>query len=122
MTDRAGYARYCRELVGWGSVRPVGHALGWLSVRVLPARAASRARGGLAAAAVRLGDDLQQVTVGVFEVQAAAAVPVVDHPGLGLARICPVRQALAATSRNRPRRFPRVPARLKDRRRPDVPR
>jgi len=36
------------------------------------------------------------VTVGVFEVQAAAAVPVVDHPGLGLAGICPVRQVLAA--------------------------
>ena len=51
--------------------------------------------GGLAAAAVGPGNDLQQVTVRVFEVQSAAAVPVVDHPKPGLAGICPVREALA---------------------------
>ena len=50
----------------------------------------------LAAAAVGPGDDLQQVTVRVFEVQSAAAVPVVDHPRPGLARIGPVRKVLVA--------------------------
>jgi hypothetical protein len=60
-----------------------------------PASAPPGRTVGLAAAAIRPGDDLQQVTVRIFEVQAAAAVPVVDHPGLGLARICPVRQVVA---------------------------
>src|SRR5258707_14137930 len=46
----------------------------------------------LAAAAVRAGDDLQPVTVGVVEVQAAAAVVVVDRPGPALDGIRPVRQ------------------------------
>src|SRR5207245_7405353 len=46
----------------------------------------------LAAAAVRAGDDLQPVTVGVVEVQAAAAVVVVDRPGPALAGIRPIRQ------------------------------
>jgi hypothetical protein len=45
-----------------------------------------RLPGGLAAA-VGPGDDLQQVTVGVFEVQSVAAVLVVDHPRPGLAGI-----------------------------------
>ena len=34
------------------------------------------------------------MTVGVLEIQAAAVVPVVDHPRPALARICPVRQPL----------------------------
>src|SRR5713101_7038983 len=46
----------------------------------------------LAAAAIRAGDDLQPVTVGVVEVQAAAAVVVVDRPGPAFAGIRPVRQ------------------------------
>jgi len=70
--------------------------IGWLAVGEGSACQGRIARGGLAAAAVRLGDDLQQVAVKVFEVQAAAAVSVVDLPGLGRAGICPVRQALAA--------------------------
>ncbi len=49
---------------------------------------------GLAAAAVRPGDDLEQVAIGVFEVQASATVTVVDRPAPGLGRICPVRQIL----------------------------
>jgi len=36
------------------------------------------------------------VTVGVFEVQPAAAIPMVDNPWLGPARIRPVRQVLIA--------------------------
>ena len=51
---------------------------------------------GLTAAAVRPGDDLEQVAIGVFEVQASATVTVADGPALGLARICPVRQLLFA--------------------------
>src|SRR6516225_6392508 len=51
---------------------------------------------GLAAAAVGPGDDLQQVTVRVFEIQSAAAVPVVDHTRPGLARIGPVPKVLVA--------------------------
>jgi hypothetical protein len=34
------------------------------------------------------------MTVGVLEIQAAAVVPVVDHPRPAPARICPVRQPL----------------------------
>jgi hypothetical protein len=49
----------------------------------------------LAAAAVGPGEYLEHVTVWVFEVHAAAAVPVVDHAWLGPARIGPVLQALA---------------------------
>src|SRR5215472_14562820 len=52
--------------------------------------------GGSAAAAVGPGDDLQQMAVRVLEVQSAAAVPVVDHPRTGLARIGPVRKVLVA--------------------------
>src|SRR6266568_2977039 len=51
-----------------------------------------RTQAPLAAAAVRAGDDLQPVTVGVVEVQAAAAVVVVDRPGPAFAGIRPVRQ------------------------------
>jgi ABC transporter DrrB family efflux protein len=47
---------------------------------------------GCGAAAVGAGEDLQQVPVGVFEVQAAAAVAVVDGLALGPARIGPVGQ------------------------------
>jgi len=36
------------------------------------------------------------MTIGVFEVQATAAITVVDGSALGLARICPVRQVLFA--------------------------
>ena len=50
----------------------------------------------LAAAAVGPGDDVQQVTVRVLEVQPAAAVPVVDNPRPGPPGIRPVRQVLAA--------------------------
>ena len=50
----------------------------------------------LAAAAVAPGDDLQQVTIRVFEVQSAAAVPVVDHLRPSPARIGPVRKVLVA--------------------------
>src|SRR5258708_12085247 len=46
----------------------------------------------LAAAAVRAGDDLQPVTVGAVEQQAAAAVAAVDPPAPALAGIRPVRQ------------------------------
>jgi hypothetical protein len=60
-----------------------------------------RAGGGSASDAVRPGDDLHQMTVGVFEVQAAAAVAVVDRPGLGPAWICPIRQVLAADAAKR---------------------
>src|SRR5580704_992988 len=67
----------------------------WLRIEVLPA-GPRHAGEGSTGAAVGPGDDLQQVTVRVFEVQAAAAVPVVDHPGLSLPWICPVRQVLAA--------------------------
>src|SRR5512142_2018068 len=62
------------------------------SARTQPARTAC----GLAAAAVGPGDDLEQVAIGVFEVQAPTAVTVVDRPALGLARICPERQVLFA--------------------------
>ena len=62
-----------------------GLAVGGGSVR----EGRTRRSGGLAAAAVRPGDDLQQVTVRVFEVQAAAAVVAVDHPGLVLAKDLP---------------------------------
>ena len=55
-----------------------------------------RRAGGSAAAAVGPGDDLQQVTVRVFEIQSAAAVPVVDHTRPGLARIGPVPKVLVA--------------------------
>ena len=56
---------------------------------------------GLAAAAVWPGNDLEQVAIRIFEVQAAAAVTVVDRPALGLARICPVRQVLIADATER---------------------
>ena len=45
-----------------------------------------------AAAAVGAGEELEQVAVGVLEVDAAAAVPVVDHAALAPARVGPVRQ------------------------------
>jgi len=55
-----------------------------------------RAAGRVRTAAVRPGKNLQQVPVGVFEVQAAAAIAAVDRPLLALARVCPVRQAVVA--------------------------
>src|SRR5260370_33258288 len=51
---------------------------------------------GLAAAAVWPGEDLEQVTVGILEVQAAAAVTVIDDAALASAGIRPVGQALVA--------------------------
>src|ERR1700722_5435337 len=75
---------FCRESVGW------------LSVAELCLRRLHRVGGGSVAAAVWPGDDLQQVTVRVLEGHAAAAVAVVDHTGLGLAWIRPVRQLLGA--------------------------
>src|SRR6516165_8830513 len=51
---------------------------------------------GRGTAAVGAGQDLQQVPVGVLEVQAAAAVAVVDDLAPGPAGIGPVGQALLA--------------------------
>src|SRR5690349_10351492 len=64
---------------GWG---PAG-------VRLGPA-------GGLGAAAVGAGEQLEQVAVGVLEVDTAATVPGVDHVGLAAPGIGPVRQVLLA--------------------------
>jgi hypothetical protein len=50
----------------------------------------------LPAAAMRPGNDLQQVAVEVFEVQAPAAVTIAERTDLGLVRICPVGQVLFA--------------------------
>ena len=75
-----------------------GLAVGGGSVR----EGRTRRAGGLAAAAVRPGDDLQQVTVRVFEVQAAAAVSAVDHPGLVL------RPGSAQYARSWPRMRPKA--------------
>src|SRR6185437_16351944 len=47
-------------------------------------------------AAVRTGDDLEQVPVGIGEVHAPSAVVVVDLPGTRLHRIGPVIEALLA--------------------------
>src|SRR2546423_9836787 len=49
-----------------------------------------------AAAAVGAGEELEQVAVGVLEVDAAAAVPAIDHAGLAPAGVGPVRQVLLA--------------------------
>src|SRR5262249_19677409 len=70
----------------------------------IPAQPDSRPDGGhhlvppsvlLAAAAVRPREKFEEVTVGIFEVHAAAAVPVIDHARPGPAWISPVLQALA---------------------------
>src|SRR6516162_7404606 len=66
-----------------------------------PGSGPAGSRGGSAAAAVGPGDDLQQVAVGIVEVQAAAAVTVADLPPPGLARIRPVRQILLADAAER---------------------
>ena len=50
----------------------------------------------LSAAAVRAGDDLEEVTVGIFEVNAAAAVIAVDFASAVLAGVGPVLQASLA--------------------------
>ena len=65
--------------------------MGWWS-----SSGACAGEGASAAAAVGPGDDLQQVTIRVFEIQAAAPVTMVDDSRLGLARIGPVRQTLIA--------------------------
>src|SRR5258708_35063527 len=46
----------------------------------------------MAASAVSPRENLEHVTVGIFQVQAAAAVPGVDLLAPGLAGVCPVRQ------------------------------
>src|ERR1700748_348885 len=51
---------------------------------------------GLGAAAVGAGEQLEQVAVGVLEVDTAAAVPGVDHAGLAAGGIGPVRHVLLA--------------------------
>src|SRR5215470_15137053 len=55
----------------------------------------------LGTAAVGAGEQLEQVAVGVLEVDAAAAVPGVDHAGLAAPGIGPVRQVLLANPAER---------------------
>jgi len=83
----------CRK--GSGSTR-TAHEIPAERMRATAFEAAPLDARRLAAAAVGPGEDLQQVTVRVFEVHAAAAIPVVDHARLGPARIGPVPQALGA--------------------------
>src|SRR5262249_55786377 len=83
--------RSLRTLLFYSGTSDLGRSyLVKLANRRLPSSALDRLRSlkcqdspvnHLAAAAVRAGDDLQPVTVGVVEVQAAAAVVVVDHAG-----------------------------------------
>lgn len=67
--------------------------LAFAAVPVLPARTSrhrNRNRRTHLPAAVRPGDDLKEMTVGVLEVHPAAAVVAVDFVGSVLARVGPV--------------------------------
>ena len=68
----------------YARAREIGHPVGACDRRVLTATA------------VRAGDDLKQMTVGVFEVRPAAAVVGVDPAGAALAGVGPVFEALFA--------------------------